>query len=544
MRDHSQQRSRHPVGSVSRRANDATLPYAPVACPGCGVPSAQPLTCDHCGAALRRSLVHEPGTVLGSYRLIDVIGEGGMGVVYVAEHMRLGRHVAIKTLRSEFATNPTAVHRFFSEARAVNRIRHEHIVEITDFVEEPGGDNYYIMELLQGTTLANLIDEAGIIPIPLERSAAIMLQIATALEAVHAAGIIHRDLKPDNVFLIERAGTDDYVKLLDFGVAKLADPPEQMQLHKTAAGQIIGTPEYMSPEQASAKPVSAQSDVYSFGVMLYEVISGQRPLIGKSFGELVVKHLTVEPVPLRKLKELPHAVPAELDDLVLACLAKDPADRPPGMSVVADRLFAIAELQGWRTGTAAEMPARASASVSAMTPLRKTDVRAKRRRLGVAIGAVVVAAAIAVGIAVVAGGDEPPPRGAPAPVQRPVEIAVESTPSGAEVLRGGAVIGRTPLAFETWPSSDEEAIELRLDGYQPATRRVSLDRASRIDVTLTPVPVAAPVVETAAPAGQPRPKKTGTGSKPKAKPPTAPTTPTTPKTPQDRSGVLDPFGAH
>src|SRR5688572_12741437 len=333
-----------------------TLPYSAVPCPACGASSDEPLTCGACGASLRRSLVRSPGSVLGSYRLIDVIGEGGMGVVYVAEHMRLGRKVAIKTLRSEYSNNALAVRRFFSEARAVNRICHQNIVEITDFVEQPGADNYYIMELLQGTTLARVIDHAGIMPIPVERSVAIMVQVAAALEAVHTAGIIHRDLKPDNVFLIERGGTRDFVKVLDFGVAKLIETPEQVSVHQTAAGQILGTPEYMSPEQASAQSVTTQTDVYSFGVLLYELVTGRRPVTGKSFGEIVVKHLTATPIPARKVKGLPHDIPVELVDLILACLAKEPGDRPQGMHAVAERLEAIAEAYGWPLTSTLDVP--------------------------------------------------------------------------------------------------------------------------------------------------------------------------------------------
>src|SRR5262249_26251690 len=149
-----------------------------------------------------------------------VLGEGGMGRVYVGEHIKLGRRVAVKMLRAEYATNPAAVSRFFAEARAVNRISHENIVEITDFLEKPGGDNCYIMELLRGEDLGRRLLENRFQPLAIVVD--IGAQIASALAAVHAAGIIHRDLKPDNIFLTERRGRPNFVKLLDFGVAKLS----------------------------------------------------------------------------------------------------------------------------------------------------------------------------------------------------------------------------------------------------------------------------------------------------------------------------------
>ena len=286
-----------------------------------------------------------PGTVLDSYRLDDVLGEGAMGIVYAATHLRLGRRVAIKMLRSEYTDNPQALSRFFAEARAVNKIAHPNIIEVTDFVERPGQDNYYVMELLEGVSLAEHVEAGGILK--LSRAAAIMTQVAKALEAVHHAGIVHRDLKPHNIILIDKVGQPDFVKLVDFGLARLVDGSGDISLHDSTGNAVVGTPRYMSPEQASGRAVDYRSDIYTFGAVLYELVTGRPPLVGADFGDLVVKLRTVVPPPPRSLDNLPHEIPPSLDRLITECLAKDPADRPERMEKVTERLLAIADEQEW-----------------------------------------------------------------------------------------------------------------------------------------------------------------------------------------------------
>ena len=314
-------------------ATDRTL-----ACPECGSSYLQGVKfCAECGIPLG-SVDLDLGTLVGSYRLIEVLGEGGMGRVYVAEHVRLGRRVAVKKLRNELVSNPTAVARFFSEARAVNRISHDNIVEITDFLEQPGGDNYIIMELLKGEDLAHRLQRKRILPLP--RAFDIAAQTASALSAVHAAGMIHRDLKPDNIFLIERGGNPDFVKVLDFGVAKLTDTSDRggIAMHVTAAGQIIGTPEYMSPEQAGGMSVDFRTDIYALGVILYEMITGDLPFQAKSFGELLIQHMT-SPVELPRFSPgLPYGIQTGRDQLLLDLLAKNPKDRPRSMTEIEVRI--------------------------------------------------------------------------------------------------------------------------------------------------------------------------------------------------------------
>lgn len=263
---------------------------------------------------------------------------------FLAEHVHLGRRVALKILRSEHASSKAVVRRFFEEGRAVNRIAHENIVEITDFVEESSGRSYIVMELLAGETLSALLERVGALSV--ERAIPIGLQICSALDAAHRAGIVHRDLKPDNVFLTSRAGRDDFVKVLDFGVAKIVGEPvlpdgnsPQPRPGHTAQGVLVGTPEYMSPEQATGSSVDLRADVYAFGVMLYEVLTGHRPFLGKDLGETLQRHLRTRPPSPTLVAEQP--IPAALEALLLQCLEKDPSRRPASMLEIARTLEAL-----------------------------------------------------------------------------------------------------------------------------------------------------------------------------------------------------------
>ena len=279
------------------------------------------------------------GQVFGSYRLLDVLGKGGMGVVYLAEHVRLERRVALKMLNPECASNPMSVRRFFSEARAVNTISHENIVQVTDFIDTDTR-KCFIMELLEGETLQALIKSDGLLYF--DRIIKLLLQVCSALGSAHEAGIVHRDLKPGNIFVTHRGRQPDFVKVLDFGIAKLIDLPTGNSLHRTAAGTLLGTPEYMSPEQASGRlETDHRTDIYSLGVIMYEMIARQRPFEGKSVAEILVKQTCDEPKPLRDIAGLPYIVPPRLEALIQKCLAKNPNRRPQSMQEVAIELRAI-----------------------------------------------------------------------------------------------------------------------------------------------------------------------------------------------------------
>src|SRR5215475_6040980 len=205
------------------------------------------------------------GQSLGNYRVVKKLGSGGMGAVYLAEHPLIGKKVALKVIHRELARNHEVVTRFFNEARIVNQIGSEHIVDISDFGQTPDGDHFFVMEHLAGQSLAQVLRAEGTIAAP--RALKIAAQVADALGAAHAAGIVHRDLKPDNIFLVEKMGDPDFVKLLDFGLAKLLEPGNPAL---TRAGVVLGTPQYMSPEQCESKStIDHRSDVYGLGILLY-----------------------------------------------------------------------------------------------------------------------------------------------------------------------------------------------------------------------------------------------------------------------------------
>ncbi len=269
---------------------------------------------------------------LGPYRILDELGEGGMARVFRAEHTLIGRVVAIKTLNPEVASDPSVRSRFFMEARIVNEIHHPNIVEVTDFgtsAEQP----FIVMEYLQGETLSARVHHDG----ALQEATAIRIarQIASALGAVHERGIVHRDLKPDNVFLSNHLDYPDFVKILDFGIAKFLQTDQASKQH-TQLGTVVGTPAYMSPEQCLGDiGLDLRSDIYSLGVVLFQMVTGHPPFQSEGIGRLMLAHIQDPP---------PSAgVSAGLDAVIERALAKNPADRFASMREMRDALGALME---------------------------------------------------------------------------------------------------------------------------------------------------------------------------------------------------------
>ena len=299
--------------------------------------------CEICGARFRGNpetcpldggtLVELPDpllgrTVAGRFVIAERIGAGGMGVVYRARHEVVGRNVAIKFLSPDLAFEPANRTRFLREARAANRINHEHIIDITDFGETDDGLVYLVMEFLDGTPLNAAIARGAI---PLERTMRIALQIAQAMARAHELHVVHRDLKPDNIYLLE-GYQGDFVKILDFGLAHMRG-----ELRVTATGAVFGTPEYISPEQARGAPIGPGADLYSLGVVLFEMLTGQLPFQG-STPDLILKHLR-EPPRAPSFHE--PLVPPDIDAMILRLLEKEPERRHESAYELA------AEIQDW-----------------------------------------------------------------------------------------------------------------------------------------------------------------------------------------------------
>ena len=480
----------------------------------------------------RAALLPQPdlvGQTIGNYLVTQKLGEGGMGAVYLAEHPGIGKKVALKVLHSEFSSNQEVAARFFNEAKAVNDIQHPNIVDIIDFGIIQGATQlvYFIMEYLAGETLSQLIRREA--PLPPERAIGIGLQVADALSASHRCGIVHRDLKPDNIILLQRTRERDFVKLLDFGIAKLTSDNES----RTRTGIVMGTPAYMSPEQCDGRGLTDhRTDIYALGIVLYEMLVGRVPFVGEAYGDVLVQHLTQSPRPPSQYRMLqPH-----IEAVVMKALEKRPEMRYPNMD---EMIRALTDPVGYvesfggipRFMQAQLMPSTAplpmkqmpSQIITAPPPMGSiappvpTGFGVQPRR-GIAAfviaGTIIVAGAVVGVIIVLASGgkqDAPPPGDAkvalaatvaidaavpdaPAPPPPPVDAAAAAAPAtvklsikgpkGATVLIDGKERGKAPVELVL----DRDAkvkLEIKLAGYAPkAYPELDLSHDQQIDPAL------------------------------------------------------------
>ncbi|MCX4243056.1 serine/threonine-protein kinase [Paraliomyxa miuraensis] len=276
-----------------------------------------------------------PGMVLGErYRLIRLLGEGGMGRVYLADDETTGDPVAVKVLVDDRFI-PKATERFEREAQSIARIEHENVVKVSDVAQGPRGGLYYVMEYLDGEELATTLEREG--PLPWWRVQHLGLQICSALQATHEAGVVHRDLKLENCFRVTRGDDRDFIKILDFGVAKLLGPAVDQGGRLTNTGATLGTPVYMAPELCRGKRVDHRVDIYALGVMLYELLAGIPPFEGEGFLDVALLHMNEPPPPLSG-RLLPEELPPGLEAVVMRALAKDREDRFPTMAAMARAL--------------------------------------------------------------------------------------------------------------------------------------------------------------------------------------------------------------
>ncbi|HEY6099664.1 MAG TPA: serine/threonine-protein kinase, partial [Anaeromyxobacter sp.] len=326
----------------------ATAAHPP--CPSCGTVPAPPggtaNYCPRCGTDLRRRAQADRGgadawvdqVIADRYRLLSLLGEGGMGAVYKAEHIRMGKALALKILRGEFASDPGAVERFRSEAQIVSRLSHPHTIAVFDFGEIAPGEGFYLaMEYVPGKDLARILREEG--RVSEARAARIGQQVLGSLAEAHDAGIVHRDMKPGNVMLMQTRAGEDWAKVLDFGIAKLRDegPPPA---GTTGAGAIIGTPNYLSPEQARGDALDARADLYSLGAVLYELVAGRPPFVAPNPLAVVSAHLHETPPPLA---ETAPGISARYAAIVHRALEKRPSGRFRSADEMRDALAGLDE---------------------------------------------------------------------------------------------------------------------------------------------------------------------------------------------------------
>jgi len=466
------------------------------------------------------------GQTVGNYNITAKLGEGGMGTVFLAEHPVIGSKVALKAIHPYYARTPEIVSRFVNEARAVNQIGHDHIIDIHDFGTTPDGDFYFIMEYLHGEMLS---DKRGRqLAFAPARALNIVAQIADALSASHHEGVIHRDLKPDNIFLITRDGRPDFVKVLDFGLAKLTHGSGPVPAHTTDAGLVMGTPYYMSPEQCEGRgQVDHRSDIYSLGVILFELLTGQVPFAGEGYGEVMTRHISMPPPPARSI--VPD-LPITLEAILSRALAKDPAARFQTMAELREVLLSTESALSPPPGTVVsdargvassrpESPASSFHHLGEVGEARALPPASSRRGRLLFLGGTAALAVFLAFLVVASSGA----RGhgtrlfARAAVpRRPATVRVNfgSDPTGAIIARSdGAVVGVTPLSVEI-PYGDAP-VEYRLykEGYAAKVSSFVPNLPSPVFVLLERLPQPAPppvagtrVAETpgAAPSGVPR----------------------------------------
>ncbi|WP_244225093.1 serine/threonine-protein kinase, partial [Corallococcus sicarius] len=383
---------------------------------------------EHPQAGTESTAISDPliGLKLGEYELRSRIGVGGMGLVYDGIQPLIGKRVAVKVLRPELAHSSEQVARLLAEARAVNAIRHRGIIDIFGFGQLPDGRQYIVMEYLDGQPLDAILSEKGRLPVM--EALALLEEVLAALGAAHGAGVVHRDLKPSNIFLVRQPDGSRYVKLLDFGLAKRGEGPTG-RTAQTRTDMVVGTPEYMAPEQARGQSVGPMTDLYAMGVVTFEMVTGRLPFIGSSPVDLLMKHVEARPPrPSEFVSDLPPAV----DAFILQMLTKDPETRPNSADALRQHLVKLRRtLRATRTNPTAVAPTEESAPkprpavVSDADARRPTtevpapfppdtmvpqeESRSPRRFIPVAIGAAVLLTAVGVVMATRGPAETPPP---------------------------------------------------------------------------------------------------------------------------------------
>jgi serine/threonine-protein kinase len=505
-----------------------TQPEGVATCPNDGQ-DLMPDSSVHGDAQLRE------GQIVGEYKIEAKIGDGGFGTVYRAVHPVIGKSAAIKVLNRQYSSNPQMVARFISEARSVNKIRHKNIVDIFAFGTLDDGRRYYVMELLEGMPLDDLLAKRGaldpVTALPLLRS------VARALEAAHANGVVHRDLKPENIFVVSDEHGHATAKLLDFGIAKLLD---DTQVTRTRTGVPMGTPLYMSPEQCRGRGIDHRTDVYSFGIVIYRALTGRLPFESEDLMELLVQQATTPP---RAPSEINPALSPEADAAILAFLEKDPARRPQSLLQGFDALqrafgvherFATPDVSSLLLATgglSAKPPGTLTPTATTPGPRGAQATTAdaaprKRGALPIVAGAVLVLGAVGALLAIrpwaressaaTAGQPTQATTTAPAhasasnssaattsatapttiaapsttssapPAAAKVAITLTGAPPSAEIWQGDTKLGPAGAKVELEKGATKVTLTVKALGFRPATVEVVPDADREVTVKLLP----------------------------------------------------------
>jgi len=454
------------------------------------------------------------GVLIGEkYRLVERIGQGGMGTIYRAQQTGLNRAVAVKILKRELNVDPDTVARFHREANAMSLLTHPNTVRVYDFGQTEDGLLYLVMELLVGELIT---DKMGRQLLDVLEAVRITQQILRSLAEAHRKAIVHRDLKPDNVFVARVEGhAEPVIKVLDFGIAKLVAPDRRVDQFETQAGTVFGTPRYMSPEQAQGAPLDGRSDLYSVGALLYQMLLGRAPFTDDDAVVVMAKHI-------RELPEAPtdvspeRPIPRSLNDAVMRALSKDPLER-------------FQNAADFDAALEACVPEIVTAHTAALTGRWSHRPRRRLHSTVYVLMAMVLFGAGYFGVRVYAklrtpedtftsvplGSAELPAREVPAPdvpavavtslpeavpekrseaaaptpatvSSEPVDVAIRSEPSGASVYRAGKRLGETPLKLRVNPGEQIVRVELRHTGYQPLAAELTPQDGTRL-LALTPV---------------------------------------------------------